>query len=126
MGTKYPTWVYGYEGGVTMRHLIAWCLLFGTVVTALPASAAKRVALVIGNGAYQNAPFLPNPINDGHAVADVLRRLDFVVIEAVDQDKPGMQRLLRQFSKELQDAAASLFFYAGHGLQVQGQNYLVP
>ena len=110
----------------TMRHMIACCLLIGTVVTALPATAAKRVALVIGNGAYQNVPPLPNPINDGRAVADVLRRLDFVVIEAVDQDKRGMQRLLRQFSAELQDADASLFFYAGHGLQVQGQNYLVP
>ena len=109
-----------------MRHLIACCLLIGTVVTALPATAAKRVALVIGNGAYQNAPPLPNPINDGRAVADVLRRLDFVVIEAVDQDEAGMQELLRQFNAELQDADASLFFYAGHGLQVRGQNYLVP
>jgi uncharacterized protein YgiM (DUF1202 family) len=109
-----------------MRHLIACCLLIGTVVTALPATAAKQVALVIGNSAYQNAARLPNPINDARAVADVLRRLDFVVIEAVDQDKPGMQRLVRQFSAELQDADASLFFYAGHGLQVQGQNYLLP
>ena len=109
-----------------MRQLIACCLLIGIVVTALPATAAKRVALVIGNSAYQNAAPLPNPINDGRAVADALRRLDFVVIEAVDQDKTGMQKLLRQYSAELQDADASLFFYAGHGLQVQGQNYLVP
>src|SRR5919106_2870895 len=112
--------------GATMRHLIAWCLLIGTVVTALPATAAKRVALVIGNSAYQNAPFLPNPINDARAVADVLRRLDFVVLEAVDQDEAGMQELLGQFHGELQDADASLFFYAGHGLQVRGQNFLVP
>jgi uncharacterized caspase-like protein/uncharacterized protein YgiM (DUF1202 family) len=109
-----------------MRHLIACCLLIGTVVTALPATAAKRVALVIGNSAYENAPFLPNPVNDARAVADALRRLDFVVIEAVDQDEAGMQGLLGQFYGELQDADASLFFYAGHGLQVRGQNYLVP
>ena len=109
-----------------MRHLIACCLLIGIVVNALPAAAAKRVALVIGNSAYQNAAALPNPVNDGRAVADALRRLDFVVIEAMDQDKGGMQQQLRQFSAELQDADASLFFYAGHGLQVQGRNYLVP
>jgi hypothetical protein len=109
-----------------MRHLIACCLLVGTVVTALPATAAKRVALVIGNSAYQYTAPLPNPVNDSRAVAEALRRLDFVVIEAIDQDKPGMKRLLRQFSAELQDADASLFFYAGHGMQVEGQNYLVP
>jgi uncharacterized caspase-like protein len=109
-----------------MRHVISCCLLIGIVLTALPATAAKRVAMVIGNGAYQNAAPLPNPVNDGRAVADALRRLDFVVIEAMDQDKAGMQALLRQFVAELEDADASLFFYAGHGLQVQGQNYLVP
>jgi uncharacterized protein YgiM (DUF1202 family) len=109
-----------------MRHLIAWCLLIGTVVTALPAMAEKRVALVIGNSAYENAPRLPNPINDARAVADVLRRLDFVVIEALDQDKPGTQELLSQFREELLDADVSLFFYGGHGLQVKGQNYLLP
>ena len=109
-----------------MRHLIAWCLLIGTVVTALPATAAKRVALVIGNSAYQNAGPLPNPINDSRAVADALRRLDFVVIEAEDQDKTGMQKLLGKFREKLLDADASLFFYGGHGLQVKGQNYLVP
>src|SRR5919108_1079197 len=110
-----------------MRQWISCIVLIGSMIaTSLPVAAAKRVALVIGNSSYQNAPALPNPINDGRAVADVLRRLDFVVIDAMDQDKTGMQRLLRQFSAELQDADASLFFYAGHGLQVQGQNYLVP
>src|SRR5918996_4213161 len=104
---------YRYQG-TTIRHLVACCLLIGTVVTALPATAAKRVALVIGNSAYQNAARLPNPVNDSRAVADALRRLDFVVIEGVDQDKRGMQRLLNQFSAELQDADAGLFFYAGH------------
>jgi hypothetical protein len=109
-----------------MRHLISCSLLISLIMSAQPATAAKRVALVIGNGAYQNAEPLPNPINDGRAVADALRRLNFVVIDAMDQDKAGMQKLLRQFSVELQDADASLFFYAGHGLQVQGRNHLVP
>jgi hypothetical protein len=109
-----------------MRHLIACCLLVATVVTALPAMAAKRVALVIGNSAYENAAPLPNPVNDSRAVADALRRLNFVVIEAEDRDKTGMQTLLGKFREELLGADVSLFFYGGHGLQVKGQNYLVP
>jgi Caspase domain/Bacterial SH3 domain len=109
-----------------MRHLIACCLLIGIVVNALPAAAAKRIALVIGNGAYQNTDPLPNPANDGREVAAALRRLGFDVIEGTDQDKAGMQTLLRQFSGQLQGADASLFFYAGHGLQVQRRNWMVP
>ena len=97
------------------------------VVTTPPASRqAKRVALVIGNAAYQNAEPLANPVNDGRAIAASLRRLGFVVIESSDQDKAGMQVLLRRFANELYDADASMFFYAGHGLQVQRRNYLVP
>ena len=80
----------------------------------------------IGNGAYQNTEPLPNPANDGREVAAALRRLGFDVIEGTDQDKAGMQTLLRQFSAELQGADASLFFYAGHGLQVQRRNWMVP
>jgi len=88
--------------------------------------ATKRVALVIGNSAYQKAEPLANPVNDAKAIAAALRRLGFVVIEAEDQDKAGMQSLLRRFANELYEADASLFFYAGHGLQVQRRNYLVP
>jgi uncharacterized caspase-like protein len=93
---------------------------------ALPADAAKRVALVIGNAAYRNVGPLANPANDSKAVAAALRRLGFVVIEAVDQDRAGMQGLLRRFSAELADADTSVFFYAGHGLQVDRKNYLLP
>jgi hypothetical protein len=109
-----------------MRRLISCALLVGLIAgSAVPASA-KRVALVIGNGAYQNTAPLPNPVNDGREVAAVLRRLGFDVIEGVDQDKAGMQKLLRQFSAELEGADASLFFYAGHGLQVERRNWMVP
>ncbi len=110
-----------------MRHLILCTLLIGLITSSIAhAAVGKRVALVIGNGAYQNATPLANPANDGRAVAAALRRLGFVVIEASDQDKAGMQVLLRRFAAELEDADASLFFYAGHGLQVQRVNYLVP
>jgi uncharacterized caspase-like protein len=110
-----------------MRRLISCIVLIGSVLgTSLPAAAAKRVALVIGNGAYQNTAPLPNPATDGREVAAALRRLGFDVIEGTDQDKAGMQTLLRRFSAELPGADASLFFYAGHGLQVERRNWMVP
>ena len=84
------------------------------------------MALVIGNGAYQNAPKLPNPARDAKAVADALRGLDFEVIEAVDLDQPDMQARLDEFSGRLEGADTGLFYYAGHGLQVGGENFLVP
>ena len=114
-----------------MRTLILCTVLIGLVAGPMAgnvshAAVGKRVALVVGNAAYENATPLANPVNDGQAIAAALRRLGFVVIEAVDQDKTGMQLLLREFARELQDADTSLFFYAGHGLQVQRRNYLVP
>jgi len=110
-----------------MRYLILCTVLIGLVTSSVShAAVGKRVALVVGNAAYENVTPLANPVNDGRAIAEALRRLGFVVIEAVDQDKSGMQLLLREFARELQDADTSLFFYAGHGLQVQRRNYLVP
>jgi Caspase domain/Bacterial SH3 domain len=110
-----------------MRRLISCIVLIGSMIaTSLPAAANKRVALVVGNGAYQNTEPLPNPANDGREVAAALRRLGFDVIEGTDQDKAGMQALLRQFSAKLPGADASLFFYAGHGLQVERRNWMVP
>lgn len=110
-----------------MRHLILCTLLIGLVTSSIAhAAVGKRVALVVGNSAYQNAPPLPNPVNDSRAIAEALRRLGFVVIEALDKDKTGMQTVLREFASEMEGADASLFFYAGHGLQVQRRNYLVP
>ena len=90
------------------------------------ADTGRRVALVIGNGAYQNALHLPNPPNDAKAVAEALRGLDFEVIEAVDLDQPDMLARLDEFSAKLEGADTGLFYYAGHGLQVGGENYLVP
>jgi uncharacterized caspase-like protein len=110
-----------------MRQWISCIVLIGSMIaTSLPAAADKRVALVVGNGAYQNTDPLPNPANDGREVAAALRRLGFDVIEGTDQDKAGMQALLRQFSAQLPGADASLFFYAGHGLQVERRNWMVP
>jgi hypothetical protein len=86
----------------------------------------KRVALVIGNSAYQNTAQLNNPRNDAADLGAALRKLKFDVIEGLDLDKAGMDQTIRQFARALGGADVGLFFYAGHGLQVAGQNYLVP
>ncbi|WP_296524209.1 caspase domain-containing protein [Rhodoplanes sp.] len=95
--------------------------------TAAPPSApSRRIALVIGNGTYQQAPPLPNPPNDAADVASALRRLGFDVVEGINLDRRAMDDTLRAFGKKLDRADLALFFYAGHGLQVAGKNYLVP
>jgi uncharacterized caspase-like protein len=104
---------------------------FGAVVVALllmvaPASAAKRVALVVGNTRYTNIPILTNPANDARDVADALKSLGFEVLLGLDLDKRGFDLKVRDFALALGDADAAVFFYAGHGMQVAGQNYLIP
>ncbi len=84
-----------------------------------------RVALVIGNGAYASA-VLTNPVNDARAIADTLGRLGFEVIEGHDLDADAMDRKLAEFAARIEEADTALFFYAGHGLQIDGENYLVP
>lgn len=103
-------------------------LLLLLVLSVSPVSPvyAKRVALVIGNGAYVHANELVNPPNDAAKVAAALERLGFQVQRGLDLDKAAMQQTLRQFAAALEGAEVGLFFYAGHGLQVAGINYLVP
>jgi uncharacterized caspase-like protein len=90
------------------------------------AVAEKRVALVIGNSAYQYAPKLTNPRNDATDIAAALKKDGFQVIEGFDLDKAAFDRKVRDFAVALKGAEAGVLFYAGHGLQVAGQNYLVP
>ncbi len=98
-----------------------------------PASAAadalavgQRVALVIGNGAYANVKALPNPPNDARAIAKNLRDIGFTVSEGVDLDRATMQKMTRDFLREAARAQIAVIYYAGHGLQIDGRNYLVP
>ncbi|MFM9846479.1 MAG: caspase family protein [Hyphomicrobiaceae bacterium] len=93
---------------------------------ALPATAQKRVALVIGNSAYQHATALANPTNDANDMGAALKELGFEVILGLDLDKRAFDQRVREFSRMLPDAETGIFFYAGHGLQVVGRNYLVP
>ena len=98
-----------------------WLLLSPTL-----AMAERRVALVIGNGAYRHVPALPNPPNDARRMAEVLRDAGFEVILGVDLDRAGMDARLREFGNRLENARLGLIFYAGHGLQVSGENWLLP
>jgi formylglycine-generating enzyme required for sulfatase activity len=93
---------------------------------AQPAHAQKRVALVIGNSAYQHTSKLANPKNDASDMVAALKQHGFQVIEGFDLDKVAFDRNVRDFSAALKGAEVGLFFYAGHGLQVAGHNYLVP
>jgi uncharacterized caspase-like protein len=88
--------------------------------------AQKRVALVIGNAAYQGAPPLRNSVNDAHAISNALNALGFEVIELTDASQKEMNRAITAFGEKLDSDTAALFFYAGHGLQVRGKNYIVP
>ena len=90
------------------------------------AAEAKRLALIIGNGAYQHVPRLANPANDAIDMSAALKKLGFEIIEGRDLDEAAMRRAVKQFAETLTGAKIGLFFYAGHGLQVDGQNYLVP
>lgn len=97
------------------------------LLLCLPLSvlAGKRVALVIGNGGYASSP-LHNPVNDAKDVASALRGLGFGVILKTDADKRVMVDAVSAFGGQAQGAEVALFYYAGHGLQVGGLNYLVP
>ena len=94
-----------------------------------PVHAEKRVALVIGNSAYRTVPALPNPAADARLMSDTLLSLGFFVVGGgaqVDLDKASFDDVLREFGKELIGADVALFYYAGHGVETHGLNYLVP
>ena len=93
---------------------------------AFAADGDKRIALVIGIGSYKYAPELPNPPNDARAIGAALRKLDFEVQEVFDLDNRAFAGHLRDFGVRASTADVAVVFYAGHGLQVRGQNYLLP
>lgn len=111
-----------------MRQLRSGLFLWFCALLALPSPllADTKVALVIGNSAYEHTAQLTNPANDARSVAAVLTSLGFKVTQGTDLDKPGFDRAVGEFVSSLPGAKLAVFFYAGHGLQVGGQNYLVP
>lgn len=86
----------------------------------------KKIALVVGNSAYEYAATLPNPENDARAISSALETLGFDVSTCIDADCESMKRDLEEFKVKASGAGILLFYYSGHGLQVDGRNYLVP
>jgi uncharacterized caspase-like protein len=111
-----------------MRKMALVLTAFFSLLFASDAALAeKRVALVIGNSTYQNAPQLANPARDAAAIGDMLRKAKFDVVESVrDANNADMRRALREFSDKSQNADMAVVYFAGHGIEIDGQNYLLP
>jgi Caspase domain/Putative peptidoglycan binding domain len=111
---------------MNMRFIIAVLSIAGFLVSAEAALADKRVAFVVGNSAYKNVAPLPNPALDAKSMAKVLRSVGFDVVEGTNLARDKMTERLLEFGKKAQGADVALFFYAGHGIAVNGTNYLLP
>ena len=101
--------------------ILAWILTLSS-----PLFAADRVALVIGNGSYQHATRLDNPVNDADDMARALTSLGFKVIKKTDTRFSTLKKTIKTFGRRLNKAEMGFFYYAGHGIQINGTNYLVP
>jgi uncharacterized caspase-like protein len=112
------------RGNLKCRGLF---LAAALLLACQPAWAAKRVALVLGNSAYQNVARLPNPVNDGAAIAATLKDAGFDVVDSRhDLMAAETRRALRDFADRARDADIAVVYYAGHGIEVDGTNYLIP
>lgn len=108
---------------ILARFIVA---VSGFIMAAAVATADGRVALVVGNSAYQHVSPLPNPRKDAAAIQSKLEELGFDVIASLDADRSRLRADLDRFAEEAASADIALIFYAGHGLQISGENYLLP
>lgn len=109
-----------------LAFLISSLALLGANAASSAAPAEKKVALIIGNSAYSHAVNLPNPKNDAALMAATLKDAGFEVVEGTDLTKAAMTAAIDRFTEAAYEANVALIFYAGHGIQVDGQNYLIP
>ncbi len=116
--------------GLARRAVAAglFCVAAASLTLTLPAQAApdRRVALVIGNSAYTAVPRLANPQRDATAISASLKRLGFEVVEGYDLKMDEMTGIVREFAQKLDGAKAGVVYYAGHGIAVGDDNYLIP
>lgn len=109
-----------------LAALLMALLMFAGAALAQQDASGKRVALLIGNGAYKHVPVLPNPTNDSADLAKALRDVGFEVIQYTDQGQAKMLETLRSFRRKSNGAEIALIYYAGHGIEIDRQNYLIP
>jgi hypothetical protein len=111
-----------------IKTATCWLILAlaAVVFCAAPALAAKRVALLVGNGAYENVPRLRTAVNDARALGGVLRRLGFSVTVAENQSRRSLSEAFLAFDKAIEPGDVALLFFAGHGFEIHGQNFLLP
>ncbi|MBN8978754.1 MAG: caspase family protein [Rhizobiales bacterium] len=121
------------EGNFPLRRsrLICTRALLGVAVALLtvvasPALAEKRIALVVGNNDYRNVPKLQKAVNDARAMGDTLKKLGFEVMVAENQTRQGFAESLLAFDNTVEQGDTAFFFFAGHGFEIAGQNYLLP
>jgi len=108
------------------RILLGLLLVLSVLVAAHAQPAPRRVAVVVGVGGYLNVPHLANPPRDATAIAGVLRRLGFDTTLVIDPDRAGLEQAIRTLGDKSRAADAAVFFYAGHALESDGHNYIVP
>src|SRR5437660_6911152 len=111
---------------LAFRGAVAWGWVVALMVLAAPAHAEKRVALVIGNNDYKNVPKLQKAVNDARTMGDTLKQLGFSVMVAENQTRQQFSQTLLAFDNAVEAGDTAFFFYAGHGFEIAGQNYLLP
>jgi Caspase domain len=117
------------SNGTGNRRTLATIIALLSLLLIDPAIAERRIALVVGNSAYQNVTRLDNPRNDATLMAETLSGLGFTLIGGraqLDLDKAALDTDVQNFGRQIQGADVALFYYAGHGVQLNGSNYLVP
>ena len=107
----------------TLRNLT---FLAGLMASTAHVAAADRVALVIGNSAYRTQSVLANPANDAADIGAMFRRLGFEVVEGIDLDGAALKAKIKEFRDRLETGKLAVFYYSGHGMQIDGRNYIVP
>jgi uncharacterized caspase-like protein len=110
-----------------MNLFCRYFFIAALLLVCQPASAEKRVALVVGNSNYKNAAVLPNPANDAAAIAATLKGAGFDIVDSrLDLSAADMRRVLRDFADQARDSDVAVVYYAGHGIEMDGTNYLIP
>src|SRR3982074_2715760 len=111
---------------LSFRAALALSLVASLLAFTSPAQAEKRVALVVGNNDYKNVPKLQKAVNDARTMGDTLKRLGFSVMVAENQTRAAFSQTLLAFDNAVEPGDTAFFFYAGHGFEIAGQNFLLP